>query len=151
MLITRERFRSTYPRRSLSESIYYTADVVIQYSSRSNLINAAMSGASVLCTRAGQQCLLLPWSNKYGGAVDEIGSTTAWCLWWRNSTGKASPTHRANEGEEGSMLGFGVGIPGPPLYMGDCPAHPPSLLGAARGASLPPKFGAPPYLFRVYP
>jgi hypothetical protein len=34
-----------------------------------------------------------PRSARCGGVVDGISSMTTWCVWWRVSTGRASPTH----------------------------------------------------------
>jgi hypothetical protein len=51
-----------------------------------------MSGASERCTHIAQQRLLLLGPARCSGVVDEISSTTTWCLWWRVSTGRASPT-----------------------------------------------------------
>jgi hypothetical protein len=40
-----------------------------------------------------QRLLLLLGPARHGGVVDGISSTTAWCLWWRVSTDRTSPTH----------------------------------------------------------
>src|SRR3954468_2458862 len=42
-------------------------------------------GASVICTREAPRSLLLPRTSKYGGEIDWIYNTTAWCIWWRIS------------------------------------------------------------------
>jgi hypothetical protein len=39
-----------------------------------------------------QRLLLLLGLARHGGVVDGISSTTVWCLWWRVSTDRASPT-----------------------------------------------------------
>src|SRR3954468_6541964 len=47
--------------------------------------NTASGDASVRCTRAAPRRLLLPRSSKWGGEMDWIYNTTAWCIWWRIS------------------------------------------------------------------
>jgi hypothetical protein len=53
--------------------------------------NAASGSISGRYTRAAQQQLCLPGQAIYGGVVDWIDSTTAWCLWWRIFADRASP------------------------------------------------------------
>jgi hypothetical protein len=51
-----------------------------------------MGGAFERCTCTVQQRLLLLGPARCGGVVDGISHTTVWCLWWRVSAGRASPT-----------------------------------------------------------
>jgi hypothetical protein len=53
--------------------------------------SATIGGASERCTRTAQRRLLLLGPARCGGVVDGISNTTAWCLWWRVSAGRASP------------------------------------------------------------
>jgi hypothetical protein len=98
MLIKTDILRSTYPRRSLSGSIYNTVDVVVVLF-ETNLINTITSGASEICTCTTQH-LLLPCSSKYGGELYGIGSMMVGRVWWRGFIGRVSPTRKAQEEEE---------------------------------------------------
>jgi hypothetical protein len=91
---------------------------------------AASGGASESCTRTVQRRLLLPWSSKYGGEIDWISNTTAWCLWWRVSAAglrlRAVAREREVEGSSWPAARVRVGVVGgctpAPLYIGVWPA-----------------------------
>jgi hypothetical protein len=87
--------RSTYPCRSHSGNVQMNVVGVVVLASpprdpiRSDP-SATTGGASERCTRTAQRRLLLLGPTRCGGVVDAISSTTAWCLWWRVSAGRAS-------------------------------------------------------------
>jgi hypothetical protein len=88
--------RSTYFCRSHSGNVQMNVvGVVVLPSPPRDPIRSDPStttgGASERCTRTAQRLLLLGPAS-CGGVVDGISSTTAWCLWWRVSAGRASPT-----------------------------------------------------------
>jgi hypothetical protein len=81
---TRE-IRSTYPYRSHSGNVQINVvGLVVLASPHRDQIrsdpSATTGDASERCTRTAQRRLLLLGSARYGGVVDGISSTTAWCL-----------------------------------------------------------------------
>jgi hypothetical protein len=90
--------RSTYPCRLHSGNIQMNVvGVDVLASPPRDPIqsdpSATTGSASERCTRTAQQRLLLLGPARCGEVVDGISSTTAWCLWWRVSAGRTSPTH----------------------------------------------------------
>jgi hypothetical protein len=84
------------PSRNVQQNV---DDVVVLVSPPRDPIrsNAASGGASERCTRTAHQRLRLPGPVRYGGVVDGIDSTTAWCLWWRVCADRASPVCMVEE------------------------------------------------------
>ena len=84
----RDWIRSSYPWRFAQRNVRRNVgDVVVLASPPRDPIRSSTTsgGASVRCTRAAPRRLLLPRSSKYGGEMDWIYNTTAWCIWWRIS------------------------------------------------------------------
>jgi hypothetical protein len=86
---------STYPCRSHSRNVQMNVvGVVVLASPPRDPIRSKRHNGRRLerCTRTSQWRLLLLGPARCGGVVDGISSTTTWCLWWRVSAGRASPT-----------------------------------------------------------
>jgi hypothetical protein len=66
-------------------------------SSQSDRSNTASGDASERCTCTAHQRLRLPDPARYGGVIDVIDNTTAWCLWWRVCADRASPVYVVEE------------------------------------------------------
>src|SRR3954466_9400959 len=99
-------------------------DVVVLASPPRDPIRSSTTsgGASVRCTRAAPRRILLPRSSKYGGEMDWIYNTTAWCIWWRISAaglrlqtvGRERGRAAGQLGLEGKVCGGGGGGGRPP-------------------------------------
>src|SRR3954463_12596987 len=111
-------------------------DVVVLASPPRDPIRSSTTsgGASVRCTRAAPRCLLLPRTSKYGGEIDWIYNTTAWCIWWRiSAAGLRLQTVGRERGKLARRLGFGGEV-----CVGGEGAHHPSIYRGGRPALAPP-------------
>src|SRR3954463_413897 len=119
--------RSSYPRIFAQRNVRRNVgDVVVLASPpRDPIRSSTASGdASGRCTRAAPRRLLLTRSSKWGGEIDWIYNTTAWCIWWRiSAAGLRLQTVGRERGRSAGRLGlegkvWGVVRPHPSLYRG---------------------------------
>jgi hypothetical protein len=138
MLVTRGRFRSTYPCRSHNGNIQENVFSIVVLFLPRDPIEPTL-----------QKCPLLLVLASIGREVDGIYSTIAWCVWWRDSD-RASPKRQRNirrkKGNDGQWLGLHMDIQGylTPPYIGfgsqTCPLHKARADNkGGLGRKLPPK------------
>src|SRR3954462_4784910 len=103
--------RSSYPLRFAQRNVRRNVGNVVVLASppRDPIRSSTTSGgASVRCTRAAPRRLLLPRTSEYGGEIDWIYNTTAWCIWWRiSAAGLRLQTVGRERGKLARRLGFG--------------------------------------------